>query len=97
MSLQSPQEASMKVLKDLQKKEAQEKVLTEEWTEKWREAQSILREQSLGLRKSGVGVVLDSEIPHLIGIHDDIHTGVTLYSLKVRTGVKTRRIFMFFD
>ncbi|EAA13643.5 AGAP003925-PA [Anopheles gambiae str. PEST] len=76
-------EPQLKVLEDLHKKEAQEKVLTEEWTEKWREAQSILREQrSLGLRKSGVGVVLDSEVPHLIGIHDDISTGVTLYSLK---------------
>ena len=60
-------------------------MLTEEWTEKWREAQMILREQkTLGLRKSGVGVVLDSEQPHLIGIHDDISTGVTLYSLKVK-------------
>ena len=76
-------EPQLKVLEDLHKKEAQEKVLTEEWAEKWREAQSILREQrSLGLRKSGVGVVLDSEVPHLIGIHDDISTGVTLYSLK---------------
>uniref|UniRef100_A0A182XXK3 Kinesin motor domain-containing protein n=1 Tax=Anopheles stephensi TaxID=30069 RepID=A0A182XXK3_ANOST len=76
-------EPQLKVLEDLHKKEAQEKVLTEEWAEKWREAQTILREQrSLGLRKSGVGVVLDSEMPHLIGIHDDISTGVTLYSLK---------------
>ncbi|KRG01303.1 uncharacterized protein Dmoj_GI24560, isoform B [Drosophila mojavensis] len=74
---------SLKMLADLQKKEAQEKVLTEEWTEKWKVAQSILQEQkSLGLRKSGVGVVLDSEIPHLIGIHNDVTTGVTLYSLK---------------
>ncbi|XP_030563711.1 kinesin-like protein Klp98A isoform X1 [Drosophila novamexicana] len=74
---------SLKVLADLQKMEAQEKVLTEEWTEKWKVAQSILQEQkSLGLRKSGVGVVLDSEIPHLIGIHNDVTTGVTLYSLK---------------
>lgn len=76
-------EKSSKMLEDLLKKEAQEKVLTEEWAEKWRQAQSILREQkALGLRKSGVGVVLDSEAPHLIGIHDDISTGVTLYSLK---------------
>ncbi|XP_030370145.1 kinesin-like protein Klp98A isoform X2 [Scaptodrosophila lebanonensis] len=74
---------SLKVLADLQKAEAQEKVLTEEWTEKWKVAQSILQEQkSLGLRKSGVGVVLDSEMPHLIGIHNDVTTGVTLYSLK---------------
>lgn len=77
-------EPTSKMLEDLLKKEAQEKVLTEEWTEKWREAQLILREQKvLGLRKSGVGgVVLDSEVPHLIGIHDDISTGVTLYSLQ---------------
>lgn len=78
------------MLEDLLKKEAQEKVLTEEWTEKWKEAQSILQEQkSLGLRKSGVGVVLDSEMPHLIGIHNDITTGVTLYSLKVRLWLST--------
>lgn len=76
-------ELPLKFLEDLQKKEAQEKVLTEEWAEKWREAQTILREEkSLGLRKSGYGIVLDSEMPHLIGIHDDISTGVTLYSIK---------------
>lgn len=74
---------SSQMLEDLLKKEAQEKFLTEEWAEKWRQAQSILREEkALGLRKSGVGVVLDSEAPHLIGIHDDNSTGVTLYSLK---------------
>lgn len=74
---------SSQMLEDLLKKEAQEKFLTEEWAEKWRQAQSILREEkTLGLRKSGVGIVLDSEAPHLIGIHDDISTGVTLYSLK---------------
>ncbi|KAL7023317.1 hypothetical protein ACKWTF_012561 [Chironomus riparius] len=70
------------LLEDLQKKEAQEKVLIEEWSEKWREVQSILREEkSLGLKKSGVGVTLDSEKPHLIGINDEI-TGVTLFTLK---------------
>lgn len=74
---------SSQMLEDLMKKEAQEKFLTEEWAEKWRQAQSILREEkTLGLRKSGFGVVLDSEVPHLIGIHDDNTTGVTLYSLK---------------
>lgn len=74
---------SSQMLEDLLKKEAQEKVLTEEWAEKWRQAQTILREEKvLGLRKFGVGVILDSEAPHLIGIHDDNSTGVTLYSLK---------------
>lgn len=79
----SLQNKSSQMLEDLLKKEAQEKFLTEEWAEKWRQAQSILREEkTLGLRKSGFGVVLDSEAPHLIGIHDDNTTGVTLYSLK---------------
>jgi kinesin family member 16B len=77
VSLKEPQ-----LLENLQKKEAQEKVLIEEWSEKWREVQSILREEkSLGLKKSGVGVTLDSEKPHLIGINDEI-TGVTLFTLK---------------
>lgn len=68
----------------IHEKQEQEKVLTEEWTEKWRETQQILQEQkALGLRKSGVGVVLDSEMPHLVGIDDDLlSTGVTLYHLK---------------
>lgn len=80
---ESLQNRSSRMLEDLLKKEAQEKFLTEEWAEKWRQAQSILREEkTLGLRKSGVGVVLDSEAPHLIGINDDNSTGVTLYSLK---------------
>ncbi|XP_054289837.1 kinesin-like protein Klp98A [Macrosteles quadrilineatus] len=79
MSVESPE-----MLATLQKKEAQEKVLTEKWAEKWRETQKILQEQkALGLRKAGTGVVLDSDMPHLIGIDDNLlSTGVTLYHLK---------------
>ena len=46
---------------------------------------SYFQEQStLALRKEGLGVVLDSELPHLIGIDDDIlSTGIMLYHLKV--------------
>ncbi|CAG5004380.1 unnamed protein product [Parnassius apollo] len=80
----NPVEAEAGVLATLQRKEAQEKVLTEKWTEKWRETQQILQEQkALGLRKSGLGVVLDSDMPHLVGIDDNLlSTGVTLYHLK---------------
>lgn len=80
-----PDEPAAQVLATLQRKEAQEKVLTEKWTEKWRETQQILQEQkALGLRKSGLGVVLDSDMPHLVGIDDNLlSTGVTLYHLKV--------------
>ncbi|CAF4866814.1 unnamed protein product [Pieris macdunnoughi] len=79
-----PVETEAGVLATLQRKEAQEKVLTEKWTEKWRETQQILHEQkALGLRKSGLGVVLDSDMPHLVGIDDNLlSTGVTLYHLK---------------
>ena len=46
----------------------------------------LLKEQdTLALRKEGLGVVLDSALPHLIGIDDDIlSTGIMLYHLKVR-------------
>lgn len=41
----------------------------------------------MALRKEGLGVILDSELPHLIGIDDDIlSTGIMLYHLKV--GIK---------
>lgn len=43
------------------------------------------QEETLALRKEGIGVVLDSELPHLIGIDDDLlSTGIILYHLKVR-------------
>jgi hypothetical protein len=68
----------------LHENEARVKLLTEEWTEKWKETHKILKEQrTLGLRRSGFGIVLDSELPHLIGIDDDVlSTGITLYHLK---------------
>lgn len=44
----------------------------------------MLQEETLALRKEGIGVVLDSELPHLIGIDDDLlSTGIILYHLKV--------------
>lgn len=43
-----------------------------------------MQEETLALRKEGIGVVLDSELPHLIGIDDDLlSTGIILYHLKV--------------
>lgn len=79
----SQSKPSAKVFADLKRIEQQEKDLTSEWTEKWSEIQAILHEQkALGLRKYGTGVMLESNVPHLIGIHDDTRTGVTLYSLR---------------
>ena len=71
------------IMAELSKKQAQEKVLTDQWTERWKETHKILQEQqTLGLRKAGHGVILDSERPHLVLIDDDLlSTGVTLYHL----------------
>ena len=59
-------------------------MLTEEWASQWEEAASILHEErSLALRIEGMGVILDSELPHLIGIDDNLlSTGIMLYHLK---------------
>merc|ERR1719225_2299476 len=65
-------------------KEAKEQKLVEAWNDKWREAAKILQEHNaLGLKRTGLGVVLDSDKPHLIGLDEDIlSTGITLYQLK---------------
>ncbi|NWX18580.1 KI16B protein, partial [Aegotheles bennettii] len=79
--LDSPTALSME--EKLQQNEARVQELTKEWTNKWNETHDILKEQTLALRKEGIGVVLDSELPHLIGIDDDLlSTGIILYHLK---------------
>uniref|UniRef100_A0A3Q2PIZ3 Kinesin family member 16B n=1 Tax=Fundulus heteroclitus TaxID=8078 RepID=A0A3Q2PIZ3_FUNHE len=80
--LDSPTALSME--EKLHQNEARVLELTKEWTNKWNETQNILKEETLALRKEGIGVVLDSELPHLIGIDDDLlSTGIILYHLKV--------------
>ncbi|XP_056291443.1 uncharacterized protein kif16bb isoform X3 [Pseudoliparis swirei] len=62
---------------------AQVLALTREWTSKWGETQSILQEETVALRKEGSGVVLGCQLPHLIGIDEDLlSTGIVLYYLK---------------
>ncbi|XP_048842785.1 kinesin-like protein KIF16B isoform X2 [Brienomyrus brachyistius] len=79
--LDSPTALSME--ERLHENEARVLELTKEWTNKWNETQNILRDETLALRKEGIGVVLDSELPHLIGIDDDLlSTGIILYHLK---------------
>uniref|UniRef100_A0A674C1E3 Kinesin family member 16B n=1 Tax=Salmo trutta TaxID=8032 RepID=A0A674C1E3_SALTR len=79
--LDSPTALSME--EKLHQNEARVLALTKEWTNKWNETQNILKEETLALRKEGIGVVLDSELPHLIGIDDDLlSTGIILYHLK---------------
>ncbi|XP_042358779.1 uncharacterized protein kif16bb [Plectropomus leopardus] len=75
--------SSVKVEEELHQNEARVQALTKEWTNKWGETQSVLQEEALALRKKGSGVVLDCQLPHLIGIDEDLlSTGVVLYYLK---------------
>ncbi|XP_019121788.2 uncharacterized protein kif16bb isoform X2 [Larimichthys crocea] len=75
--------SSVDVEEELHQNEEKVLVLTKEWTSKWSETQSILQEETVALRKEGSRVVLDCQLPHLIGIDDDLlSTGIILYYLK---------------
>ncbi|XP_072031002.1 kinesin-like protein KIF16B isoform X2 [Amphiura filiformis] len=59
------------------------RMLTEEWNTKWRETQRLMKDRTLALRTEGSGVVLDSDLPHLIGVDDDLlSTGLVMYHIK---------------
>ncbi|XP_022085926.1 uncharacterized protein LOC110976722 isoform X2 [Acanthaster planci] len=56
--------------------------LTEAWVDKWREAARIMQECNVGIRRESMGVIVESELPHLIGMDDDLlSTGIILYHL----------------
>ncbi|KAF6723702.1 Kinesin-like protein KIF16B [Oryzias melastigma] len=65
----------------LHQKEAKVVALKKKWAGKWNE--SILQEETVALRKERSGVVLDCQLPHLIGMDEDLlRTGIILYHLK---------------
>uniref|UniRef100_A0A8C1WM23 Kinesin family member 16Bb n=1 Tax=Cyprinus carpio TaxID=7962 RepID=A0A8C1WM23_CYPCA len=81
MSFEQPSGSSVE--ERLHQDEARVQELTEQWANRWKEIHNILGEDTVALRKEGIGVVLDSEMPHLICIDEDrLSTGVVLYHLK---------------
>ncbi|KAJ8309142.1 hypothetical protein KUTeg_014016 [Tegillarca granosa] len=62
--------------------------LTQTWKDKWQEAHDIIKESDLSIRglnkrTSSMGVLIESQLPHLVGMDDDIlSTGVMIYHLK---------------
>ena len=49
-----------------------------------------IQERALGFRYEGAGIKMESELPHLVCIDDDVlSTGVTLYHLKVDSVILT--------
>ncbi|ELU07622.1 hypothetical protein CAPTEDRAFT_180938 [Capitella teleta] len=67
----------------LNRNEERVRELTEKWADKWQETANVLEHKSLALRKEGTGVVLDSELPYILSIDDNIlTTGMRLYHIK---------------
>ncbi|KAJ7344790.1 hypothetical protein JRQ81_000740 [Phrynocephalus forsythii] len=57
--------------------------LTKDWTDKWINRKAIMEEYSVDINKKKAGVVIDSSLPHLMAMDDDIlSTGVVLYHLR---------------
>nr|XP_033807000.1 stAR-related lipid transfer protein 9 [Geotrypetes seraphini] len=60
--------------------------LTKDWTDKWADKKSIMEEYNVDINKRKSSVVIDSSLPHLIAMDDDIlSTGVVLYHLREGT------------
>jgi hypothetical protein len=59
--------------------------LTKDWTQKWSDWRMVMEYYSVDINKRRAGVVIDSSLPHLLVLEDDVlSTGVVLYHLKVR-------------
>ncbi|KAM6069131.1 stAR-related lipid transfer protein 9 [Theristicus caerulescens] len=60
--------------------------LTKDWTSKWTDRKAIMEEYSVDINKDKAGVTIDSSLPHLMAMDDDIlSTGVVLYHLREGT------------
>nr|XP_042131955.1 stAR-related lipid transfer protein 9 isoform X3 [Peromyscus maniculatus bairdii] len=60
--------------------------LTRDWTLKWNDWQSLMEHYCVDIHRRRPGVVIDSSLPHLMALEDDVlSTGVVLYHLKEGT------------
>ncbi|XP_053521820.1 stAR-related lipid transfer protein 9 isoform X2 [Artibeus jamaicensis] len=60
--------------------------LTQDWAQKWDEWKALVEHYRVGINKRRAGVVIDSSLPHLMALEEDVlSTGVVLYHLKEGT------------
>ncbi|XP_062503257.1 kinesin-like protein KIF16B isoform X2 [Corticium candelabrum] len=75
--------SSPSVAAQLQQNEELAAKMTREWASRWQETQRIMEDKELALKREGVGVLVHSDVPHLVCISDDpLSTGVVLYHLQ---------------
>jgi hypothetical protein len=68
---------------NIHRREEQVAELTKTWAGKWKDMQRIIEEKELALHSEGVKMMVASELPHFIGVDDDLlSTGVVLYHLQ---------------
>ncbi|XP_028398515.1 kinesin-like protein KIF16B isoform X2 [Dendronephthya gigantea] len=74
--------AELAAAKKLSENEARVSELTDKWKDRWRETQKILEEREMALQREGVGIKMDSGLPHLVVVDDDLFsTGIVVYHL----------------
>uniref|UniRef100_H2ZW40 Kinesin-like protein n=1 Tax=Latimeria chalumnae TaxID=7897 RepID=H2ZW40_LATCH len=57
--------------------------LTKDWTDKWKDKKAIMEEYNMDINRGKAGVMIDSHLPHLIAMEEDIlNTSVVLYHLR---------------
>eukprot|EP00794_Sanderia_malayensis_P019956 gene19956-21910_t len=72
-----------RVVERISENQAKVDQLTRDWNNKWKETQKIMEERALAFRREGFGVRMESDLPYLVCVDDDIlSTGVTLYHLR---------------
>ncbi|XP_060557466.1 uncharacterized protein LOC132717901 isoform X3 [Ruditapes philippinarum] len=76
------------IAEKLHENEEMAKQLTQSWMGKWSSTQDIMKESDLSIRglhnqSSSMGVMIDSQLPYLIGMDDDVlSTGIVIFHLK---------------
>ncbi|XP_031569292.1 kinesin-like protein KIF16B isoform X2 [Actinia tenebrosa] len=76
-------EGELAAAKKLSENEARVMQLTDKWKDRWKETQKILEEREMRLQQEGVGIKMDSVLPHLVLVDDDLlSTGIVVYHLK---------------
>uniref|UniRef100_UPI00398F4C73 stAR-related lipid transfer protein 9-like n=1 Tax=Pristiophorus japonicus TaxID=55135 RepID=UPI00398F4C73 len=57
--------------------------LTKDWTDRWKDTKAIMEEYYVDINRGKTGVIVASQLPHLIAVDEDIlSTGVALYHLR---------------